>query len=129
MTKMMPSKVIKPFDVFYKMTTTEFGQSKHYYVCIYSQALDENNKLVNDVYGLMVTTNQKYFDLPNDYNVKTEINGTPCFILCDKLFRFKIEDTMEVKEKKFSRYEMSEITEKLEKFIAEIKRQIGEISK
>jgi hypothetical protein len=36
---------------------------------------------------------------------------------------------MEVKEKKFSRYEMSEITEKLEKFIAEIKRQIGEISK
>lgn len=124
--KTLPSKVIKPFDVFYKMTTTEFGPSKHYYVCVYSQAMDENNRLVQDVYGLMITTNQKYFDLPNDYNVKTEINGMPCFILCDKLFRFKVEDTMEVKEKRFTRYEKSEIEEKLEKFIKEIKRQIGE---
>lgn len=129
MTKTLATKFIKQFDVFYKLNTTEFGQSKHYYVCIYSQSLDENNKLVNDVYGLMVTTNQKYFDLPNDYNVKTEINGTPCFVLCDKWFRLKIEDTMEVKEKKFSRYEISEITEKLNKFITEMKRQIGEINK
>lgn len=118
---------IKPFDVFYKEYKGEFGETngKHYYVCIYVQELDENNRLKSDVYGVMVTSNMKYENLPNDYNVKIEINGRPCFALCDKLFRLKIEETMEVKEQKLTIYQKSEITEKLNKFYKEIQRQMG----
>ena len=117
---------LKPFDIFYKSSTSEFGINKHYYVCIYTQKLDENNHLINDVYGLMISSNQKFFDLPNDYNVKIEINGIPCFVLCDKLFRFKVEETMEIKEKKLNKYEILEVSENLNKFIGEVKRQMGE---
>ena len=74
----------------------------------------------------MISSNQKFFSFPNDYNVKIEINGIPCFVLCDKLFRFKVEETMEIKEKKMNKYEMSEVSEKLNKFITEVKRQMGE---
>jgi hypothetical protein len=119
-----------PFDIFYKEYTGEYKEKngKHYYVCIYVQELDGNNRLKNDVYGVMVTTNMKYENLPNDYNVKIEINGRPCFALCDKLFRLKIEETLEVKEQKLSTYQKSEITEKLNKFYKEIQRQMGEQS-
>lgn len=117
---------LKPFDIFYKLSQSEFGTNKHYYICIYTQKQDENNHLINDVYGLMISSNQKFFGLPNDYNVKIEINGMSCFVLCDKLFRFKVEETMEIKEKKLNTYEKSEVGEKLNKFIAEVKRQMGE---
>jgi hypothetical protein len=119
---------IQPFDIFYKEYKGEYDgtNGKHYYVCIYAQELDGNNRLKSDVYGIMVTTNMKYENLPNDYNVKIEINGRPCFALCDKLFRLKIEDTLEVKGQKLSTYQKSEITEKLNKFYKEVQRQMGE---
>jgi hypothetical protein len=122
----MLTNELKPFDIFYKLSQSEFGINKHYYVCIYTQKQDENNHLINDVYGLMISSNQKFFGLPNDYNVKIEINGLACFVLCDKLFRFKVEETMEIKEKKLNTYEKSEVGEKLNKFITEVKRQMGE---
>jgi hypothetical protein len=119
---------VSPFDIFYKEYKGEYGETngKHYYVCIYVQELDGHNRLKSDVYGLMVTTNMKYENLPNDYNVKIEINGRPCFVLCDKLFRLKIEDTLEVKGQKLSAYQKSEIKEKLNKFYKEMERQMGE---
>ena len=119
---------IQPFDIFYKEYKGEYDgtNGKHYYVCIYAQELDGHNRLKSDVYGIMVTTNMKYENLPNDYNVKIEINGRPCFALCDKLFRLKIEDTLEVKGQKLSTYQKSEITEKLNKFYKEVQRQMGE---
>lgn len=116
---------IKAYQIFYKTTVSEFGEHKHYYVCIYSQRQDINNRLVSDVYGLMISTNKKFENLPNDYNVKIEINGTPCFVLCDKMYRFKIEETMEVKEQRLTNYQKSEIAEKLNKFYNEIKRQMA----
>ena len=118
-------KEIKAYQIFYKTTVSEFGEHNHYYVCIYSQRYDTNNRLVSDVYGLMVSTNRKFENLPNDYNVKIEINGTPCFVLCDKMYRFKIEETMEVKEQKLTNYQKSEISEKLNKFYNEVKRQMA----
>jgi len=119
---------IRPFDIFYKEYKGEYDATngKHYYVCIYTQSLDGHNRLISDVYGIMVTSNMKYENLPNDYNVKIEINGRPCFALCDKLFRLKIEDTMEVKEQKLTNYQKSEIIEKFNKFNNEVKRQMGE---
>jgi hypothetical protein len=123
--KTLPNE-IKPFHIFYKEASAEFGSNKHYYVCIYTQNEDVNNHLVNDVYGLMITTNQKYENFPNDYNVKIEINGKPCFVLCDKLYRFKVEQTMEVKEYKLTNYQKSEVVDKLQKFYTEIKRQMKE---
>lgn len=113
------------YDIFYKeFETKDFGPSKHYYVCIYSQKLDENNRLVSDVYGLMITSNQKYNKIPNDYNVKIDINGKEVFVLCDKLFRFKVEDKMTLVDKRLSNFEKSEIREKLKKFLNEIERQV-----
>jgi hypothetical protein len=85
---------------------------------------DENNHLVNDVYGLMITTNQKYKNIPNDYNVEIQINGKDCFVLCDKLFRFKIEENMEILDQTLTVYKKSEVKEKLDKFMKEIERQM-----
>ena len=117
---------IKPYDIFYKEYKGEFNATsgKHYYVCMYVQELDSNNRLKSDIYGIMVTSNMKYENLPNDYNVKIEINGRPCFALCDKMFRFKIEETMEVKEQKLTTYQKSEIQEKMNKFYKEVQRQM-----
>jgi hypothetical protein len=122
---------IKPFDIIYKEYAGEFGQesSKHYYVCIYTQSEDENNRLYSDIYGLMITTNKKYENIPNDYNVRIEINDVQCYVLCDKIFRFKIEQTMEVKDTKLTVYEKSEIKSKFDKFIKEVNRQMEVIKK
>jgi hypothetical protein len=72
----------------------------------------------------MITTNSKYENIPNDYNVRIEINSKPCYVLCDKLFRFKIEQTMEVKDTKLTVFERSEVKTKLDKFIKEVNRQM-----
>lgn len=115
----------QPYDVFYKeFATQDFGPSRHYYVCIYSQKIDQNNHLVSDIYGLMITSNQKYNNIPNDYNVKIEINGKEVFVLCDKLFRFKVEENMTLVDRKLSNFEKSEIKDKLKKFLNEIERQV-----
>lgn len=114
-----------PYDIFYKeFENKDFGPSKHYYVCIYSQKIDENNRLVSDIYGLMITSNPKYNNIPNDYNVKIEINGKVVFVLCDKLFRFKVEEKMTLIDRKLNNFEKSEIKEKLKKFLTEIERQV-----
>jgi hypothetical protein len=116
---------IQPYDIFFKEFDSEFGRSKHYYICIYTQREDNNNHLANDVYGLMITSNQKYQKIPNDYNVELFLNGKVVFVLCDKLFRFKVEETMEILPTKLTTYKKSEIKDKLQKFVKEIERQMA----
>ncbi len=127
MMKICPSKqTIKTFDIFY--APRNVGESrKHYFVCIYSQEKDANNRLFSDIYGLMISTNPKYQKLPeNDYNVQIEINEKTCFVLCDKWYRFEVDDSMEIKPAVLEEQTRIEIMAKLNKFIKEVKRQMGE---
>lgn len=110
------------YDVFF---TTH--PSKHYYVCIYSQYLDKHNKLISDVYGLIITTNPKYQSMLsqkyNDYNVPISLGEKNAFVCCDKIIR--IENSQELIKKKYtlSNAEKARIRYKLNKFIREIQRQ------
>jgi hypothetical protein len=119
---------IKPFDIFFAQKPSDFGDKrKHYYVCVYSQALDPKNKLWNDVYGLIITTNKKYESIPeNDYNVSIYVNGKKAFVCCDKLIRMKIDDNVEIKKKKLSKIERQRIRNNLNKFLREMAKQIKE---
>lgn len=113
----------KPFDIVY----ANFGGKKHYYVCIYTQKLDPNNPLKNDIYALFITTNPKFEYLinhHNDYNVKTEINGKKAYICCDKVTRLKPEHIIQIKSIELTEIEKMQIKEKYDAFIAETKRQI-----
>lgn len=116
--------IIRPFDVFYAIKNTEFGEKKHYYICIYTQKEDENNKLFNDIYALFVTTNQKYENFSNDYNVEIEINDVKSYVNCDKIVRLRIDERMELKQTRLSKEKRKEIQTMFEKFVSEIKRQM-----
>lgn len=117
------SKDIQPFDVF----LVNNNKDKHYYICIYTQQKDVNNKLFSDVYGLVVTSNKKYEYLPyNDYNVPMFINSKKVFINCDKMVRIQINDDVIRKDIFVPHHVRKEIRYNLDKFITEIKKQTAE---
>lgn len=114
-----PSK-LRPFDIFF----AERNEDKHYYVCVYSQELDGNNTLKNDVYGLIITSNQKYrYMEKNDYNVEISINGKPSWVCCDKMVRLRINEDVTEKNIKLTRENIIQIKDKMAKFFIEIQRQ------
>lgn len=117
---------IRPFDIFFADKKSDFDNNfKHYYVCIYTQAEDPNNKLWNDIYGLIITTNQKYRNMTqNDYNVEIEINGHSCYVCCDKLVRMRIDRNVKLKRQKLSNEKIEEVKANFFKFIEEMKRQV-----
>lgn len=117
------SNHIEPFDIF--LVDTKYD--KHYYVCIYAQDLDGNNKLNSDIYGLVITTNPKYEKLSyNDYNVSIEINDKKAYVNCDKLVRIKLKDNVQKKQFFIPHQTRKEIRYNLDKFITEIKKQTAE---
>lgn len=117
-----PSR-IEPFDIF--LVNSKYD--KHYYVCIYTQTLDGNNRLYSDVYGLVITTNPKYEKLSyNDYNVPIMINDKKAYVNCDKLVRIKLYDNVQKKSYTIPNDTKKEIRYNLDKFITEIKKQTAE---
>ena len=117
------SEMIKPFDVVLVNTNND----KHYYICIYTQELDSNNKLNSDIYGVVVTSNTKYDYLPyNDYNVPMFINQKKVYINCDKLVRIKLNGNVSKKNINVPEEVRKEIRYNLDKFITEIKKQTAE---
>lgn len=114
---------INPFDVF----LVDTPKDKHYYVCIYTQNNDKNNRLYSDVYGLVITTNPKYDYLPyNDYNVPIYINKKKAYVNCDKLVRIKLYDNVQKKDFVIPHEVRKDIRYNLDKFITEIKKQTAE---
>jgi hypothetical protein len=117
------SEKIKPFDV----VLVNNNNDKHYYICIYTQELDTNNKLSSDIYGVVVTSNTKYDYLTyNDYNVPMFINAKKVYINCDKLVRIKLNDNVSKKNVFVPHEVRKEIRYNLDKFITEIKKQTAE---
>jgi len=121
---------IQPFDIFFAEKRGDFeNKYKHYYVCIYTQTNDINNPLKNDIYGLIITTNQKYKNIVNDYNVEIELNGKSCYVCCDKIVRIKLDHNVYPKHKHLKPEKIDQIKFNLSKFMNEIKRQtmLGEM--
>lgn len=119
---------IEPFDVFLAKDNGQYNESgRHYFVCIYSQEKDINNHLSNDLYGLMITSNNKYakfFDNNfNDYNVEIRLNGKVSYALCDKILRIPNNQKVIKTEHKLTNGEIYNIKKYLIKFMEEIKRQ------
>lgn len=120
-------KLIEPFDVFYAKVATEFGERWHYYVCVYSQHFDEKIPLSNDIYGLLITSNKKYNN-KTEYSVKFSTEKfDESYIICDKLTRIIIDADVFNTDVVLSEKTKSEVIEKLDSFISEIKKQIGGI--
>lgn len=117
------SDTIKPFDV----VLVNNNNDKHYYVCVYTQELDRNNKLDADIYGVVITSNTKYDYLPyNDYNVPMFINAKKVYINCDKLVRIKLRDNVSKKNINIPEKIRKEIRYHIDKFITELKTQTAE---
>lgn len=121
----MPMKTcrsnLNPYDIFF---AKRIG-GNHYFVCIYTQSNDINNVLTEDIYGLLITTNQKYARIPkNDYNVEIYINNRRCYVCCDKLIRINKRDAVKKKYYTLEEEEKSEIRSKFSKFINEVERQM-----
>lgn len=119
---------IEPFDIFLAKDNGQYNKSgQHYFICIYSQELDINNNLANDLYGLMITSNSKYaqfFDNNfNDYNVEVRFNGKVSYALCDKILRIPNNQKVIKTEHKLTNGEIYNIKQHLKKFMKEIKRQ------
>lgn len=119
---------IEPFDIFLAKGNGQYNKSgRHYFVCIYSQEKDINNHLSNDLYGLMITSNNKYakfFDNNfNDYNVEIKFNGKISYALCDKILRIPNNKNVIKTEHKLTNGEIYNIKKYLKKFMDEIKRQ------
>lgn len=113
------SKVL-PYDIFYSK------RHKHYFICVYTQELDNSHRLNTDLYGVIVTTNKKYNHVRDRYVVPTMINGVESFIRCDTLTRIdSIISEIEVKQAKLTFEEREEVNEKVKTFTNEILRQIG----
>jgi hypothetical protein len=115
---------IKPFDVF----LVNNNNDKHYYICIYTQEMDRNNKLDADIYGVAMTSNTKYERLAhNDYNVPMILNEKKVYINCDKIVRIKLKEDNVSKKNFFVPHDVrKEIRYNLDKFITEIKKQTAE---
>jgi hypothetical protein len=118
------SSNIKPFDV----VLVNNNNDKHYYICIYTQEMDINNKLTADIYGVAITSNTKYdYMVHNDYNVPMFINEKKVYINCDKIVRLKIKEDNVTKKNFFVPPNVrKEIRYNLDKFITEIKKQTAE---
>lgn len=119
---------IKLFDVFVAEQNGQYNKSKrHYFVCIYNQEKDPNNRLDSDLYGIMITSNKKYETLfeqsYNDYNVEIRLDGKISYALCDKIQR--IPNNLLVQKKNFTltKGEIYNIKKYFNKFINEVKRQ------
>lgn len=119
------SDTIKPFDIFYAELYTPYGEKrKHYYVCVYAQPYDFNNPLESDIFGLVITTNQKYKRMKyNDYNAKVKIGNKLAFVCCDKLVRVPIK-LVQKKNLQLNMSEREEIQEKFTNFNRELLRQL-----
>lgn len=116
------SKVL-PYDVFYS------EKHKHYFICVYTQELDNSHRLNTDLYGVIITTNKKYRRIRDRYVVPTTINGVESFIRCDTLTRIDCINTeIEVKQAKITFEERAEVNKKIKTFTDEILRQIGGIN-
>lgn len=119
------SNTIKPFDIFYAEIYTPYGQKrKHYYVCIYAQPYDFNNPLESDVFGFVITTNQKYKHMKyNDYNAKVKIGKKDAYVCCDKMVRVPI-NSVQKKQTQLTMNEREDIQSKFLNFNRELLRQL-----
>lgn len=122
--------MIKSGDIFHAVYDNYYGENKkHYFYCIYSQEEDINNKLNEDVIGLLITSNEKMefiVNNQNDYNVKIKLYTTDCYVCCDKIFRFNKKDKITLKGDLLDDYEKRVILRYYKKFINESLRQLGD---
>lgn len=122
--------MIKTGDIFHVEYNNYYGSKKrHYFYCIYSQEQDINNKLNEDIIGLMITSNKKMdfiIKSNNDYNVKIKLYTTESFVCCDKIFRFNKNDKIELKGDLLDDFEKKMILKYYKKFIGESLRQLGD---
>jgi hypothetical protein len=112
-------------NLIYRVFLADYGGKKHYFVCIYTQKADVNNRLVNDIYGVLLTTSnktKKVYQKHNDYNVSLLYNKRETYARCDILARFDLEKVI-FKDKIEKKYGL-EIEEKVRKFIDVIKKQL-----
>jgi hypothetical protein len=79
---------------------------------------------MNDIYGLIVTSNQKYKHIPNDYNVDLYIYKKLAFVNCDKLFRIRLTEDITIKDFIVPEEKRKEIMNKTKKFMNEIQKQM-----
>jgi len=116
---------ILPFDIFFADKKCDFEDNfKHYYVCIYSQQLDQSHRVLNDLYGLIITTNKKYEYIQDDYVVPIVINERKCYVCCDKLVRIKLDEKVQLKQYYLTEEQKEQVRVKTVKFMQEVKRQI-----
>lgn len=119
---------IYPYDVI----LANINGQNHYFVCIYTQLIDNANRLTNDIYGLVISTNKKYEHIfenhYNDYNAKIKINGKDAYVCCDKLTRISTrQERIILKHISLTENEKEDIKKYLKKFLQEVKRQTGVI--
>lgn len=121
--------MIKTGDIFHVEYSNYYGsKKKHYFYCIYSQEQDINNRLNEDIIGLMITSNKKYDTIVkkhNDYNVKVKLYTTDSFVCCDKIFRFNKNDKIELKGDLLDEHEKKMVLIYYKKFLKESLRQLG----
>lgn len=122
--------MIKTGDIFLVEYSNYYGSNKrHYFYCVYSQEQDINNKLNEDIIGLMITSNKKMDFIirsNNDYNVKIKLYTTESYVCCDKIFRFNKNDKIELKGDLLDDFEKKTILKYYKKFIGESLRQLGD---
>lgn len=116
-------------DIFLVEYKNYYGHQKHYFYCVYSQEMDINNILTNDVVGLLITTNRKMEKIiknDNDYNVKIKLYTQNAYVCCDKQMRFNKKEIKDVKGDLLDDREKAEILFYYKRFIKESLRQLGE---
>lgn len=121
--------MVKAGEIFHAEYNNYYGSKKrHYFFCVYSQEKDINNRLNEDVIGLMITSNSKMKKIikrQNDYNVKIKLNATTSYVCCDKVFRFH-KNEIDYVGNPLNVYEKRTIIRYYKKFFKESLRQLGE---
>lgn len=117
--------IIKPGDIFISNHLSPDNKTikKHFFVCIYSQFKDNRTSLFNDIVGILITSNQKYDEIYDEYAVKVNVKRKS-YACVDKQFRFTKNQVSFVD--RVSEREMTKIILKMEKFTRETERQMYE---
>lgn len=126
----MKSKNIKTGDIFHAEYSNYYGKDKkHFFYCVYTQHQDINNTLVEDIIGLLITSNTKYeyiIENKNDYNIRITINGKRSYVNADKIYRFNTNDNISFKKERVSPKQKKKILKFYKRFLKESLRQLGD---